>query len=131
MRIVNLTTHSIEVYNAEQFRNLVQANPTTWVADSVEGTPIAAYPSEGVARIAVSTSPIFSELPGEIVDTVYGEATGIPAEIEDAILIVSLPMQSMARQANHPLSHQMVAPYKVVRLRTNQGVVLGCMGFTY
>ena len=131
MRIINLTPHSIEVYNAEQFRGLVQANPTTWVADSVEGSPLAAYPSEGVARIAVSTTPIFSQLPGETVSTVYGEATGIP-DIEDGtILIVSLPMQSMAKQALHPLSHQMVAPYKVVRLCTNQGIVLGCMGFTY
>ena len=131
MRIINLTPHSIEVYNPTQFHNLLQVNPTTWVADSVEGTPIAAYPSEGVARIAVSTTAICSaELPGEIVSQSYGEATGIP-DTEEAILIVSLPMLSMARQANHPRSHQMVAPYKVVRSRTNQGIVLGCMGFTY
>lgn len=132
MKVKNLCPHSIEVYSAEQFINLEQTNPTTWIADDVQGKPIAKYPSEGVARIKVFTTVISSELPGETVDTVYGEATGIPDNVNpDDILIVSLPMQNMARQANHPLSNKMVSPYKVVRSRRDGSLVLGCMGFTY
>lgn len=132
MRVINLTPHSVQVFSAEQFINLEQVNPTTWVADSVEGIPLADYPSEGVARISVSTEVIESELPGETVTTSYGEATGIPENVEKGdVLIVSLPMKSMAVASNHPLAGQMVSPYRVVRSRENGSVVLGCMGFTY
>lgn len=131
MRVINLTPHSVQVFSESQFVNLEQVNPTTWVADSVEGTPLAEYKSEGLARISVSTEVIESELPGETVTTSYGEATGIPEVEEGDVLIVSLPMKSMAVAANHPLASQMVSPYKVVRSRENGSVVLGCMGFTY
>jgi hypothetical protein len=134
MTVINLTPHSVEVYAENQFVNLEQINPTTWVADSVEGEPIASYESQGVARISVSTQVLPSELPGETVTTSYGEATGIPENVEEGngnVLIISLPMKSMAVAANHPLASQMVSPYKVVRSRENGSLVLGCMGFTY
>lgn len=132
MRVINLTPHAVEVFSAEQFVNLFQPNPTTWVADGVAGQPKAEYTSEGLARISVSTEVIESELPGETVTTSYGEATGIPENVEEGdVLIVSLPMKSMAVASGHPLSNQMVSPYKVVRSRENGSVVLGCMGFTY
>jgi hypothetical protein len=132
MKVINLTPHSVEVYFASQFTNLEQSNPTTWIADGVEGEPIAAYPSQGIARISVTTESIDSGLPGETVATTYGEATGIPENLDGfEVLIVSLPMQSMAKQANLNEAPQMVAPYKVVRSRANGSVVLGCMGFTY
>ncbi len=132
MRVINLTPHSVQVYSESQFVNLEQTNPTTWIADSVEGDPIADYPSEGVARISTQTDVIESPLPGITVSTVYGEATGIPSDLDGSeILIVSLPTQSMAKQEGLSLSTQMVAPYKVVRLRSNTSTVLGCMGFTY
>jgi hypothetical protein len=131
--ILNLTPHAIAVYAESQFVGLTQKNPTTWVASGVEGTPIAEYEAEKKsARIEVSTVPIASPLPGDTVQSVYGAATGIPESITSAdILIVSLPMQSMAKAAGLPSAPQMVAPYKVVRDAGNGSIVLGCMGFTY
>ena len=132
MNVLNLTPHSVEVYTEAQFVGLEQSNPTTWVADAVEGAPLAAYPSVGVARISVATEAVQSSLPGETVATTYGEATGIPGDLDGTeVLIVSLPMQSMAKQAGLNEAPQMVAPYKVVRSKANGSVVLGCMGFTY
>jgi len=131
MNIINLTPHSVEVYAPTQFVNLEQVNPTTWVADGVEGEPIGQYPSQGSARIETKTQ----EIPGfeiPFVCTQYGAATGIPENVdEDDILIVSLPFKSMAVAANHSLISQMVSPYKVVRSRSNGSLVLGCMGFTF
>ena len=132
MKVINLTPHAVQVYRQDQFINLEQSNPTTWVADGVEGEPIAQYESSGAARISTNTQSIQSLLPGEVVETQYGEATGIPADLNGTeTLIVSLPMQSMAKQANLPSKGQMVAPYKVVRNRDNMSQVIGCMGFTY
>ena len=130
---INLTPHSIEVYPAAAFVGLEQVNPTTWVADSVDKTQaIATYESKGVARIQTTTNELqaINEVP--MVTTTYGEATGIPSGFyRDTKIIVSLPMQSMARASNHPLANVMVAPYQVVRQKDNGSVVLGCMGFTF
>lgn len=131
--VINLTPHSVQVYAEKQFINLEQINPTTWVADGVEGAPLAEYESKGVARISTETvRHEMIDVPGEIVCTKYGAATGVPEVLDgDEVLIVSLPMQSMARQAGINGCTQMVAPYKVVRSRANGSLVLGCMGFTY
>ena len=132
MSVINLTPHSVQVYSQESFVKLEKTNPTTWLADSVKGEPLANYASEGVARINTSTDPIESVLPGQTVVTSYGEATGIPESVKaDDILIVSLPMKSMAVASGHPLASQMVSPFGVVRSRANGSLVLGCMGFTY
>jgi hypothetical protein len=133
MGFINLTPHSIEVFPVSAFVGLEQSNPTTWVADSVEQSGlVASFESKGVARISVSTvdgEPI-EGIP--TVRTTYGDAIGIPDEIgADDVLIVSLPMQSMAKASGHPLAGQMVAPYQVVRSRANGSMVLGCVGFTY
>jgi hypothetical protein len=133
MQYINLTPHAIDVYPSNAFEGLKQSDPTTWVADSVYAEQaIAVFPSAGVARISTSTAEL-PHGPGDIplVSTTYGEATGIPEGVEaDDILIVSLPMLSMAQASGHPLAHQMVAPYKVVRSAANGSIVLGCMGFT-
>ena len=89
------------------------------------------YESVGSARIAVTTEPCDAVDGIPSVITVYGDAVGIPSNIQDDdILIVSLPMQSMAKSSGHPLASQMVCPYKVVRSAENGSLVLGCMGFT-
>ena len=129
----NLTPHIVTVYDEKQFISLVQKNATTWVADGVEGDPVAAYePEKESARIAVSTVPVNSPLPGTTVKTVYGEAAGIPDGADDTeVLVVSLFTQSTAKTMGLPSATQMVAPYKVVRDAANGSIVLGCMGFTY
>ena len=134
MNIINLTPHSVDVVKECDFINLEKLNETTWVADGlVDGSWVASYPSKGVARISTSVENIeVPGLPGTAVVTKYGEATGIPEGIEENdVLIVSLPMQSMAVASSHPLAHQMAVPYKVVRLRGNTSTMLGCMGFTF
>ena len=134
MKVINLTPHSVDVVNETDFLNLDQINPTVWVADGLrEGAWVTSYPSEGVARISTSTEVIeVPGLPGICVVTKYGDASGIPEGVEETdILVVSLPMQSMATITYHPLAHQMAVPYKVVRLRSNTNQILGCMGFTF
>ena len=138
---INLTPHSIEVYPASSFSGLEQTNPTTWVADCVDKTQaIATYESQGVARIETEVKQLefhSSKAGVPMVVTTYGETTGIPPFVyqlpinSPTRLIVSLPMQSMAKASNHPLAGAMVAPYQVVRQKDNGSVVLGCMGFTF
>lgn len=135
MAVVNLTPHSVEVYSAHQFVNLEQLNPTTWVADGVEGAPLAAYPSQGLARVATKTSPVEGLwIKGEVVRTVYGQITGLDDlgvfDVNVDLIIVSLPTKQAAIDTKHELADCMVSPYKVVRDRTNGSLVLGCMGFT-
>jgi hypothetical protein len=132
MAIINLTPHSFQVYNESQFVGLEQTNPTTLIADSVEGTALLNLPSSGSIRIATST------VKGEPIDgiptvkTQYGEAVGIPNNVtNDDTLVVSLRTQSIAKAANHKLASQMASPYKVVRLRSNPSTVLGCMGLSF
>ena len=94
MKIINLTPHSVEVYLESQFVNLEQANPTTWFADEVVGDPLGHYPSEGVARMVVTTAVVKSSvIPGEVVKTVYGDPIGIPEDRGWDYLFRSLPMQ--------------------------------------
>lgn len=130
--IINLTPHQIQIYSQESFVGLESPKPGVLVADSVTGNPAHSFPSEGCARIATKSQPkgtLGDDIP--LVETTYGDATGIPADVEkDDILVVSLPMLSMAKAAEHPLAGRMVAPYKVVRSKTNGSLVLGCMGFT-
>ena len=136
MKIINLTPHSISVFSAEQFTNLERLDATTWIADGTQGEALAFYPTpEVAARISTSVKEVESDLPGEVVETTYGEATGIPENVSNLdFLIVSLPTKSMAVGSGHPRACQMYSPYKVVRLRGEDGkgtgTVLGCMGFT-
>lgn len=135
IRFVNLTPHKVQVYSESQFVGLGQTNPTTWVADAVQGNPVAEFESEGAARIATSVVQLPSVDGIPMVATEYGEASGIPESLslekQEVVLIVSLAMQSMAKMANHPLASRMVVPYKVVRSRENGSLILGCMGFSY
>jgi hypothetical protein len=133
MAFINLTPHSVQVFAESQFNGLEQVNPTTWVADSVEGAPVVEFQSAGNLRIATKTVKQPSIDGVLMVTTEYGKLVGLP---DDAIkpedrLIVSLPTKSMAVAANYSLAGQMVSPYKVVRSRKNGSLVLGCMGFTY
>jgi hypothetical protein len=134
MSFINLTPHAVQVYGQAQFVSLEQVNPTTWVADSVEGNPVVEFQSVGNLRIATEAveQPSVDGVP--MMATEYGKLVGRPDDLvispEDR-LIVSLPTKSMAVAAGYSLAGQMVSPYKVVRSRENGSLVLGCMGFTY
>jgi hypothetical protein len=132
MRYINLTPHPISVYNGSQFVNLVQINPTTWVADAVNGDSILSIDSTGVARISTSTKIINNVNGIDFYATTYGDIVGIPDDIDsDDILVVSLPTVSNAKASNHALANQLVSPWGVVRLASDPNQVLGCQGFTY
>ena len=132
MTIINLTPHNFDVYAEFQFVNLERVNATTLIADSVEGNAILSLPSAGSIRID-KTEEEWRTINGiPTVITKYGDAVGIPESVTaEDVLVVSLPAQSMAVAANHPLASQMASPYKVVRLRSNTSTVLGCMGLSF
>jgi len=132
MRYINLTPHPISVYNGSQFVNLVQINPTTWVADGVEGDPILSLDSVGIAGIATTTRIIRNVNGIDFYATTYGDITGLPSDIcADDILIVSLPTVSKAKATSHPLINILVSPWGVIRLASDMNQILGCQGFTY
>lgn len=132
MAILNLCQHSFDVYNEYQFIGLEQTNPTTLIADEVEGNAIISLPSQGNIRIDTKTVEGESIKGIPSVKTIYGEAVGIPDNISsEDTLVVSLRTQSIAKAANHKLASQMATPYRVVRLRSNPSTVLGCMGLSF
>lgn len=139
MAFINLTPHAVSVFTEDAFENLEEVKPGVWVADRTTKTAIGFFNATGkVARIATQTVEVESlrslgvKVKFPAVKTTYGEAVGIPDDVTpEDYLIVSLPMQSMARASGHPLAGQMIAPYKVVRDRQNGSIVLGCMGFTF
>ena len=132
MTIRNFTPHSFDIYAQDQFVNFEQVNPTTFIADGVEGEAILSLPSEGSVRIATSTESlgIIDGIPA--FKTVYGEASGFPADLNDGdVVIVSLPVVSSLNASGSPLAKYVASPYKAVRLRSNTSQVLGALGYTH
>jgi len=125
--------HSFDVYAKDQFVNLEQTNPTTWIADGVTGDAIVSVPSQGSVRMSTSTQELCvdsNNIP--VYNTVYGEPSGFPTDlVEGDVVLVSLPVVSMMKASNHPLAAFVASPYKAVRLRSNTSNVLGCMGYTH
>jgi hypothetical protein len=131
--LLNYMPHSFDVYNKEQFVNLEQTNPTTWIADGVEGEPIFSIPSKGSVRMSTSTQELGVDNDGvPVYNTVYGEASGFPTDLKEGdVVLVSLPVVSMMKASGHPLSAFVASPYNAVRLRSNTSQVLGAMGYTH
>lgn len=131
--LLNYMPHSFEVYAKEQFVNLEQVNPTTWIADSTEGFPIVSLPSLGSIRMSTSTESLGLGAFGvPAYNTVYGEASGFPTDLNEGdVVLVSLPVVSMMKASNHPLSAFVASPYNAVRLRSNTSQVIGAMGYTH
>jgi hypothetical protein len=131
--IKNYMPHSFDVYAKEQFLNLEQTNPTTWIADGVEGDAIVSVPSQGSVRMSTSTQELGVDEQGvPVYNTVYGEASGFPTDlVEGDVVLVSLPVVSMMKASNHPLSTFVASPYNAVRLRSNTSQVIGAMGYTH
>ena len=133
INIKNYMPHSFDVYKKEQFVNLEQTNPSTWIADGVTGESIISLPSQGSVRMSTSTQELgvdANNVPAY--NTVYGEASGFPTDVvEGDIVIVSLPVVSMMKASNHSLAAFVASPYNAVRLRSNTSTVLGAMGYTH
>lgn len=131
--LLNYMPHSFDVYTKEQFVNLEQTNPTTWIADGVEGDPIVSVPSQGSVRMSTSTEELGVDSQGvPAYNTVYGEPSGFPTDLKEGdVVLVSLPVVSMMKASGHPLSAFVASPYNAVRLRSNTSQVLGAMGYTH
>ena len=131
--IKNYMPHSFDVYAKEQFVNLEQTNPTTWIADGVEGLPIVSVSSQGSVRMSTSTQQLGVDSDGvPVYNTVYGEASGFPTDLNEGdVVLVSLPVVSMMKASGHPLQTFVASPYNAVRLRSNTSQVLGAMGYTH
>lgn len=133
MTIRNFMPHSFDAYKEKQFVNLEQLNPTTWIADGVEGEPIISVPSEGSVRMSTTTGQVGVDEYGlPIYKTVYGEATGFPTDLKEGdVVLVSLPVVSSMNASGHPLAAFAASPYKAVRLRSNTSTVLGAVSYTH
>jgi hypothetical protein len=129
--IINCTPHDVVIASEENFTNLEQLNPTTWVADGIQGEA-RIIKSSGNVRISVVTVESGSVENIPLVESKYGDISGIPDNANPAtdILIVSLPVVSMIKAKGGEWSNSVVSPYKVVRNRANTSEVLGCMGLT-
>ena len=130
--LLNYMPPSFDVSTKEQFVNLAQINPTTWIADGTEGDSIISVPSQGSVRMFTSTQELGVDSDGvPVYNTVYGEASGFPTELNEGdVVLVSLPVVSMMKASNHPLSSFVASPYNAVRLRSNTSQVIGAMGYT-
>lgn len=129
MTIINLTPHAIQVYAQESFEGLEKTNPTTWLADSVEGQPLLLVESSGMARVKVATVDADPIDGVPTVTSQYGEIEGLPEFQDGTFYVVSLPTVSAAI-ANGRTTADLLTPYQVVRSRANGSLVLGCMGFS-
>lgn len=105
--IVNLTPHTIHVYDAEG------------------ETRIATFPSAGVAR--VETKHSLAGMSGELqipqFVTVYGAVEGLPEPQEGIMFVVSL----LVRQAL-PDRMDLASPGELIR--DEEGLPIGCKGLS-
>jgi hypothetical protein len=104
MEFINLTPHSLSVFDGEG-KNLVITLP----------------PSGQVARVAVKNELV--EIEGEIplFSTTYGQVEGLPEAKEGTILVVSLLVRSAL-----PGRTDLASPGELIR--DPEGKPLGCKG---
>lgn len=125
--IINLTPHAIALY-AEG--DCTPAKGGTFTLN--EGAaPVATFPSEGVARAAMSETVTDTvEVNGRSVSVFrmeYGAPTALPEPQEGVLLVVSaLTAQAAARSGRTTSDLLMVAHL----VRDAEGKVLGCTGFS-
>lgn len=121
MRVINLTPHSIKIFNAKQ--ELIKEYPS-------EGN--LRVPEKGVFDCVVSHE---NPIPIYQVDFQYDE-TKIPdpqtfglENFDDCLLVVSAQAKA-AIKSNINLAYlTAVSPYGLVR--DNKGDIIGCMGFCW
>ena len=110
-RIKNLTPHPV---------NLLRE----------DGSEIAVFPSEGLARLEEQTGNVWRIQATQddwvaVTSLHYNEIVGIPTNLHpDTWFIVSMPVALAATYAQRA---RMIYPYPLVR--DDQGRVIGCSGF--
>lgn len=103
--IINLTPHDVNV-----------------VAE--DGSPIATFPSKGIARAAQQDVPVVTNNAGvEIVRTQFGATVDLPAPEEGKLFIVSIITVSAARAEGRPTDDLLITSTPV---RDEAGRIVGC-----
>lgn len=107
MRIINLTPHAVCMMD-------------------VSGNVVDRFASEGLAR-ATETSVKVGEVNGfDIVETVYGEITGLPEKSDDTYYIVSLLTAQAAVKTGRGADDLLLTSDLV---RDGEGRIIGCKRF--
>lgn len=107
MKVVNLAPHPVKVFGDD---NVV----------------IKTYPSEGLAR-ARQTSTIIDEVDGvPVVETSYGEVSGLPEPAEGVEYIVSIITVNAAKAHGRTTKDLLITSDPV---RDDKGRIIGCRAF--
>lgn len=124
MQLVNLTPHSINILSSLGLESDPKTRQLVASAGAVE--VLREIPSDGVARVAVTTQPdgdvdgIPCQCPS------YGEIDGLPEYGENVFYIVSLLTVSAAK-AHGRTCADLLSPGRVVRDKDNGSRILGCL----
>lgn len=125
MTIINLTPHLVALYNLADCTE-VQSGSYKSLQLNEGASPLATYPSQGVAR-ATATKAVVDhlEIDGQLVAvnaTTYGEPEGLPDAVEGTYYIVSA-LTAQAAKDRHDL---LIVDGTV---RDGDGRICGCTAF--
>lgn len=106
MKVVNLTPHLVRVFDGSEI--------------------VKTYPKGGLAR-ARQTSTIIDEVDGvPVVETSYGEVSGLPEPAEGVVYIVSAITLNAAKAHGRTTKDLLLTSDPV---RDDEGRVIGCRAF--
>lgn len=119
--IINMTPHSVTLYSLNDCEEVTKGNYTSLVLK--EGaTPLATYPSQGVARATSSRELVYTIDSIPVYTTTYGEPEGLPEPAPNTYIIVSALTAQSA-----PERHDLLIVDGAVR--DADGKVVGCTAF--
>ena len=123
--IINLTPHQIALYSATDCTE-VQAGSYKSLQLNEGASPLATYPSMGVARATASKAVVDQlEIAGQVVAinaTTYGEPEGLPEQVEGTYYVVS----ALTAQAAKGRNDLLIVDGTV---RDGDGRICGCTAF--
>lgn len=107
MEVVNLTPHEVKVYGDDD-------------------VVIASFPSRGQARARQHDVPVGEIKSIPVVETGFGEVTGLPEPAEGTVFIVSVITVNAARAQGRTTDDLLITSNAV---RDGQGRIIGCRAF--
>lgn len=119
--IINLTPHTITLYADKDCMEVVKGTYKSLVLK--EGaTPIAVYPSQGVARATSNRELIYTIDNIPVYTTTYGEPEGLPEPRSNTYYLVSA-LTAQAVKGRHDI---LIVDGAV---RDGEGRIVGCTAF--
>ena len=107
MEIRNLTPHEVKVLDADN-------------------GVVATFPSVGMARARQNDVPVGDIESIPVVETEFGEVTGLPEPTEDVVYIVSIITVKAASAHGRSTDDLLITSQAV---RDDQGRIIGCRAF--